>query len=134
VRAAAVAPQRGDYRSGRVTRIRVSEAVNLSCGTTRNGLRRATTLGLAPSKSLRVGAHIAKSFLAGPAVEWRNFPMSEVLPFAPRSGDSAMIAKLISAGYLQPEQRDDPSAVTRAIARMKQHLRTGNGSDDPPAA
>jgi len=45
-----------------------------------------------------------------------------------------MIAKLINAGYLQPEQRNDPDAVTKAIARMKLDLRTGNGSDDPPAA
>ena len=60
--------------------------------------------------------------------------MSEILPFAPRSGDSEMIAKLISAGYLQPEQRKDAGAVTNAIARMKRDLRTGNGSDDPPAA
>jgi hypothetical protein len=60
--------------------------------------------------------------------------MSEVRPFAPRSGDSEMIARLISAGYLQPEQPDDPDAVTNAIARMKLDLRTGNGGDDAPAA
>jgi hypothetical protein len=45
-----------------------------------------------------------------------------------------MIARLISAGYLQPEQPDDPDAVTNAIARMKLDLRTGNGGDDAPAA
>jgi hypothetical protein len=45
-----------------------------------------------------------------------------------------MIAKLISAGYLQPEQRNDPDAITNAIAQMKLDLRTGNGSDDPSAA
>ena len=45
-----------------------------------------------------------------------------------------VLAKLINAGYLQPEQRNDPDAVTKAIARMKLDLRTGNGSDDPPAA
>ena len=60
--------------------------------------------------------------------------MSEVLPFAPRSRDTEMIAKLISAGYLQPEQRNDRDAVSKAIARMKLDLRTGNGSDDPSAA
>jgi hypothetical protein len=60
--------------------------------------------------------------------------MSEVIPFRLRSGDSEMIAKLISAGYLQPEQRNDPDAITNAIARMKLDLRTGNGGDDPPAA
>ena len=51
--------------------------------------------------------------------------MSEVIPSAPRLGDSEMIAKLINAGYLQPEQRNDPDAVTKAIARMKLDLRTG---------
>jgi hypothetical protein len=28
--------------------------------------------------------------------------MSDVIPFAPRSTDNEMIVKLISAGYLQP--------------------------------
>ena len=32
------------------------------------------------------------------------------------------------------EQRNDPDAITDAIARMKLDLRTGNGSGDPPAA
>jgi hypothetical protein len=40
-----------------------------------------------------------------------------------------MVAKLIKAGYLQPALRNDVDAITRAIARMKQHLR-GGGSDD----
>jgi hypothetical protein len=60
--------------------------------------------------------------------------MSEVMTFAPRSGNSEVIAKLISAGYLQPEQRNDPDAVAKAIARMKLDLRIGNGGDDLPAA
>jgi hypothetical protein len=60
--------------------------------------------------------------------------MSEVITFAPRSGNSEVITKLISAGYLQPEQRNDPDAVAKAIARMKLDLRTGNGGDDLPAA
>ena len=60
--------------------------------------------------------------------------MSEVITFAPRSGNSEVIAKLISAGYLQPEQRNDPVAVAQAIARMKLDLRIGNGGDDLPAA
>jgi hypothetical protein len=63
-----------------------------------------------------------------------EFQMSEVITFAPRSGNSEVIAKLISAGYLQPEQRNDPDAVAKAIARMKLDLRTGNGRDDLPAA
>jgi len=37
-----------------------------------------------------------------------------------------MIAKLVSAGYLQFEQRNDRDPVTNAIARMKLDLRTGN--------
>jgi hypothetical protein len=60
--------------------------------------------------------------------------MSEVITSAPRSGNSEVIAKLISAGYLQPEQRNDPDAVAKAIARMKLDLRIGNGGDDLPAA
>ena len=60
--------------------------------------------------------------------------MSEVLLFAPNSSETEMIAKLISAGYLRPEQRNDRDAITNAIARMKLDLRTGNGSDNPPAA
>jgi hypothetical protein len=59
--------------------------------------------------------------------------MSEVITFALRSGNSEVIAKLISAGYLQPEQRNDPVAVAQAIARMKLDLRIGNGGDDLPA-
>jgi hypothetical protein len=45
-----------------------------------------------------------------------------------------MITKLVNAGYLQPEQRNDPDAVSKAIARMKLDLRIGNGGDDSPAA
>ena len=36
--------------------------------------------------------------------------MSEVLLFAPNSSETEMIAKLISAGYLRPEQRNDRDA------------------------
>jgi hypothetical protein len=66
-----------------------------------------------------------RRFFAGPAGEWRNLQMSEVIPIALRSGDSEMIAMLISAGYLQPEQRHDPDAIAKAIVRMKLDLRTG---------
>jgi hypothetical protein len=45
-----------------------------------------------------------------------------------------MIVKLIKAGYLQPKRRHNPDAITNAIARMKEDLRTGNGTEDPPAA
>jgi hypothetical protein len=60
--------------------------------------------------------------------------MVEVHSFSSRSWDSEIIAKLVSAGYLRPEQRNDRDAITNAIARMKLDLRTVNGSDDPPAA
>src|ERR1700748_2996595 len=45
------------------------------------------------------------------------------------AGYSELIAKLIRAGYLQPDQRDDADAITFAIARMKLALRTGNDSE-----
>jgi hypothetical protein len=55
--------------------------------------------------------------------------MSEIMRFPVGSMKSDIIAKLIGAGYLQPQQRDDPAAITNAIARMKVDLRGGNGSD-----
>jgi hypothetical protein len=86
------------------------------------------------TKVLASWQRYCNEFLAGPSEEWRNSQMSDIIPFAPRSGDSEMIAKLIRAGYLQPKQRNDPGAIADAIARMKLDLRTGNGRDDPPAA
>jgi hypothetical protein len=76
---------------------------------------------------LRVGSHIAKIF--GPAEELRNLQMGEVHSFSSRSRDSEIVAKLVSAGYLRPEQHNDRDAITNAIARMKLDLRTGNGSE-----
>ena len=38
-------------------------------------------------------------------------------------GSREVIAKLIEAGYLQPTQRNDADAITKAIAQMKQNLR-----------
>ena len=43
-----------------------------------------------------------------------------------------MIAKLVKAGYLRPEHRHDADAITRAIANMKQALRSG-GNDKGPS-
>lgn len=60
--------------------------------------------------------------------------MSEIMQFPVDSTKSDIIAKLIGTGYLQPQRRDDPAAITSAIVRMKVDLRGGNGSDDPPAA
>ena len=51
--------------------------------------------------------------------------MSEVISFPTGAGYSEMIAKLISAGYLRPDQRHDLDAITKAISRMKLDLRTG---------
>jgi hypothetical protein len=54
--------------------------------------------------------------------------MCEVPSFSIRAGDNEMIAKLVGAGYLRPDQRHDPNAITKAIERMKRDLRNGNGS------
>ena len=38
-------------------------------------------------------------------------------------GSREMIGKLVEAGYLQPTQRDDADAITKAISGMKRNLR-----------
>lgn len=38
-------------------------------------------------------------------------------------GSREMIAKLVEAGYLQPTQRNDADAITKAIFRIKRNLR-----------
>ena len=52
-------------------------------------------------------------------------------------GSREVIAKLIEAGYLQPTQRNDADAITKAIAQMKQNLRGSvdkpSGNDNPKA-
>lgn len=48
--------------------------------------------------------------------------MSNLIPPADR-GSREMIAKLVEAGYLQPAQRDDADAITKAIFRVKRNLR-----------
>ena len=53
--------------------------------------------------------------------------MSEGVPFS-----NEMIAKLVKAGYLRPEQRHDADAIASAIANMKQALRSG-GNDKRPS-
>ena len=40
-----------------------------------------------------------------------------------------MIAKLVNAGYLRPECQHDADAITSAIAKMKEDLRTGEDGD-----
>ena len=54
--------------------------------------------------------------------------MSEVPSFSIGAGHNEMIAKLVGAGYLRPDQRHDPNAITKAIEQMKLDLRNGNGS------
>ena len=53
--------------------------------------------------------------------------MSEGVPFS-----NEMIAKLVKAGYLRPEQRHDADAIANAITDMKQALRSG-GNDKRPS-
>ena len=54
--------------------------------------------------------------------------MSEAPSFSIRAARNEMIAKLVGAGYLRPDQRHDPNAITKAIEQMKLDLRNGNGS------
>jgi hypothetical protein len=54
--------------------------------------------------------------------------MSEVPSFSIGAGHNEMIVKLVGAGYLRPDQRHDPNAITKAIEQMKLDLRNGNGS------
>jgi hypothetical protein len=51
-----------------------------------------------------------------------NVRMSNLIPSSDR-GSREMIAKLVEAGYLQPTQRDDADAITKAISGMKRNLR-----------
>lgn len=63
------------------------------------------------------------------------FAMVNFVRSPPRTASSELIAKLVKAGYLQPPQRNDPDAVSRAIFQMRQELRGVNDADDGgPAA
>ena len=42
-----------------------------------------------------------------------------------------LIATLIKAGYLPPALRNDPDAISTAIARLKENLR-GSADDEGP--
>jgi hypothetical protein len=64
----------------------------------------------------------------------RAYKMSEVFRFRSQAGSDEMIAKLVKAGYLRPEQRHDADAITIAIALLKQDLRRSGNSGDGPAA
>jgi hypothetical protein len=58
--------------------------------------------------------------------------MSNLIRSPHQAASLEMIAKLIRAGYLQAAVRNDPDAITNAIARMKQDLRGRGSSDDAP--
>ena len=49
--------------------------------------------------------------------------MSKVVRATFRSAAEELVTKLINGGYLQPALRNDPDAITRAIARLKDDLR-----------
>ena len=53
--------------------------------------------------------------------------MSGVVSLPVHAGCDEVIARLIGAGYLRPDQRCDRDAVTNAIVRMKLDLRMGSG-------
>jgi hypothetical protein len=56
--------------------------------------------------------------------------MSNVVRSSFQAASQELIAKLINAGYLPPALRNDADAITTAIARLKQDLRGGGGSDE----
>jgi hypothetical protein len=55
--------------------------------------------------------------------------MSDAVQSSFQAASQELIAKLISAGYLQPALRNDADAITKAIAQLKHELRGGVGSD-----
>jgi hypothetical protein len=59
----------------------------------------------------------------------RTKPVSNVVRSSLRPASRQLIARLIKAGYLPPALRHDADAVTAAIARLKQDLRSGGGDD-----
>jgi hypothetical protein len=60
--------------------------------------------------------------------------MNDVLPHRGQSISIEMVVKLINAGYLSSDQRNDPVAISNAIAEMKQDLRGRRRNDDGPRA
>ena len=57
--------------------------------------------------------------------------MSKVVRRLYQPASQELIAKLIKAGYLQTGLRNEPDAVTTAIARLKEDLR-GRTDDERP--
>jgi hypothetical protein len=60
--------------------------------------------------------------------------MTKVVRAPYKAASQELIAKLIAAGYLQPALRNDPDAITIAIARLKEDLRGGGDDEGPRAA
>ena len=60
--------------------------------------------------------------------------MSEVVRPPYQTASRELIARLVKAGYLQPSLRHDADAITTAIARLKDDLRSGEGDDEGPKA
>ena len=60
--------------------------------------------------------------------------MSTVARFSFEAASRELIAKLVKAGYLPTALRHDADAITAAIARLKQDLRSGGGDDESPTA
>jgi hypothetical protein len=56
--------------------------------------------------------------------------MSDGVRSSFQAASHVLIAKLVKAGYLRPAHRHNADAVTAAIARLKQDLRSGSGEDD----
>ena len=59
--------------------------------------------------------------------------MSNVVRSAYQAASQDLIAKLITAGYLQPALRNDADAITTAITRLKEDLRGGKDDEGPRA-
>jgi hypothetical protein len=67
-----------------------------------------------------------------PEVIYRICKMTGVVSLPAHAGCDEVIARLIGAGYLRPDQRYNRDAITNAIVRMKFDLRTGRGGDVQP--
>jgi hypothetical protein len=51
--------------------------------------------------------------------------MSNVVRSSFQAASQELIARLVKSGYLEPALRNDPDAITIAIARLKEDLRGG---------
>jgi hypothetical protein len=58
--------------------------------------------------------------------------MSKVDRLSHPETSQELIGKLIRAGYLLPDQRQDADAIAKSIAQMKNDLRCGGHDDRNP--